>query len=169
MFWVTLGILVAMASIESGLAYMRELLLQDELRTSAVLRGDSDSSGLSGILGSHMWITTGAQMGMGFVLPFALIFVAIPLETFVHSLRTVLGAIGLGILRAIATVLHILASGVKQLGLLVTRLYDLPLFLPLYLETRMNRQVPQEQYAEPVIEEEPEAGRGKSWRQGVQS
>ena len=38
-----------------------------------------------------MWITTAAQMGMGFTLPFALVFVAIPLETFVHSLRTVLG------------------------------------------------------------------------------
>ena len=40
-------------------------------------------------------------MGMGFILPFALVFVAIPLETFVHSLRTVLGLIGIGILRAV--------------------------------------------------------------------
>ena len=40
-------------------------------------------------------------MGMGFILPFALTFVAIPLETFVHSLRTVLGLVGIGILRAL--------------------------------------------------------------------
>jgi hypothetical protein len=171
MFWVTLGILVAMASIEAGLAYMREVLMQDELKTSAVLRGENESGGLSGILGNHIWITTGAQMGMGFILPFALIFIAIPLETFVHSLRTVLGAIGLGILRAIATVLHVLAAGFKQLGHLVTRLYDLPLFLPLYLETLMNRRFEtHEEYGEPVIEEQAEAaGRGKARRLGVQS
>lgn len=34
-----------------------------------------------------LWITTAAQMGMGFILPFALTFVAIPLETFVLSLK----------------------------------------------------------------------------------
>ena len=76
-----------MASIEAGLAYMREVLLQDELATSALLRGDDGSAAVN----EHLWITTAAQMGMGFILPFALVFVAIPLETFVHSLRTVLG------------------------------------------------------------------------------
>lgn len=161
MIWVTLGILVAMASIEAGLAYMRELLLQDELKTSAVLRGEAEGNGLGGIIGSHLWITTGAQMGMGFVLPFALIFVAIPLETFVHSLRTVLGAIGLGLLRTIATVLHVLAAGFRELGKLVTRLYDLPLFLPLYLETVLRRGQPED--------EEPERARAKGRRLGVQS
>ena len=75
-----------MASIEAGLAYMREVLLQDELATTALLRGENAAA-----LNGHLWITTMAQMGMGFILPFALVFVAIPLETFVHSLRTVVG------------------------------------------------------------------------------
>ena len=39
----------------------------------------------AGFENSSLWITTAAQMGMGFILPFALVFVAIPLETFVHS------------------------------------------------------------------------------------
>jgi hypothetical protein len=167
MFWATLGILVAMASIEAGLAYMRELLLQDELKTSAVLRGDVGNTGLGGIIGSHLWITTAAQMGMGFVLPFALIFVAIPLETFVHSLRTVLGTIGLAILRTIATLLHVLAAAFRELGKLMTRLYDLPLFLPLYLETVMNRRAPIEE--EEYAAEEPPRERAKGRRLGVQS
>src|SRR5881398_3047888 len=85
---------------------MRELLLKDELATSALLRGDATDTMLSG----HMWITTAAQMGMGFVLPFALVFVAIPLETFVHSLRTVVGLIAIGILRALALLLRVLAT-----------------------------------------------------------
>ena len=84
--------LTALASVEAGLAYMREVLLHDELATSALLRGDAE-----GAYGNEfLWITTAAQMGMGFILPFALTFVAIPLETFVHSLRTVLGVGAVG-------------------------------------------------------------------------
>ena len=45
---------------------MREILLQDELATTALLRG-----GESVVTSQVMWITTAAQMGMGFVLPFA--------------------------------------------------------------------------------------------------
>src|SRR6185312_17523169 len=86
MIFITFAILLLMASIEAGLAYMREVLLQDELATSSLLRGDTALS-----VNQHLWITTAAQMGMGFILPFALVFVAIPLETFVHSLRTVMG------------------------------------------------------------------------------
>ena len=50
------GILLLMASIEAGLAYMREVLLQDELATSALLRGDAASP-----VNQHLWITTAAQ------------------------------------------------------------------------------------------------------------
>ncbi|HEX5794401.1 MAG TPA: hypothetical protein VFY19_01065, partial [Geminicoccaceae bacterium] len=67
MVWTTLGLLTALASVEAGLAYMREILLQDELATSALLRGEGGAA-----FGSQfVWITTAAQMGMGFILPFA--------------------------------------------------------------------------------------------------
>ena len=133
MMLVTFIILLLMASIEAGLAYMREVLLQDELATSALLRGD----GVTGTVNEHLWITTAAQMGMGFILPFALVFVAIPLETFVHSLRTVMGLVGIGVLRALALILRVLGNGSRQLGSLAQRVYDLPLFVPLWIETRM--------------------------------
>ena len=83
-----------------------------------------------------MWITTAAQMGMGFILPFALVFVAIPLETFVHSLRTVVGLITMGVLRVVALSLRLLGSGFRYLGVLSAQLYDLPLFIPLWWEAR---------------------------------
>jgi hypothetical protein len=136
MMVVTFIILVLMASIEAGLAYMREVLLQDELATSALLRGDASG----GVTNEHLWITTAAQMGMGFILPFALVFVAIPLETFVHSLRTVLGLIGIGIMRALSLVLRVLGNGMRHLGTLAERIYDLPLFVPLWIEARVNAQ-----------------------------
>ena len=116
---------------------MREVLLQDELATSALLRGSE-----AAVENGFLWITTAAQMGMGFILPFALVFVAIPLETFVHSLRTVLGLVGIGLLRALALVLRVLGNGFRHLGTLAERLYDLPLFVPLWLESqaRCKRQ-----------------------------
>jgi hypothetical protein len=132
MMIITFAILLLMASIEAGLAYMREVLLQDELATSALLRGDGSGS----MVNSYLWITTAAQMGMGFILPFALVFVAIPLETFVHSLRTVVGLTGIAFLRVLALLLRVLGNACRHLGALAQRVYDLPLFVPLWIETR---------------------------------
>jgi hypothetical protein len=135
MIWITFTILLLLASIEAGLACMREVLLQDELATSALLRG-----GEAAIEGDFLWITTAAQMGMGFILPFALVFVAIPLETFIHSLRTVVGLTGIGLLRFLSLILRLLGNGFRHLGTLAERLYDLPLFVPLWLEGRQAQK-----------------------------
>jgi len=152
MMFVTFVILLLMASIEAGLAYMREVLLQDELATGAMLRGDAGAVGVN----EHLWITTAAQMGMGFILPFALTFVAIPLETFIHSLRTVLGLIGIGIMRAIALLLRVLGNGMRHIGTLAERLYDLPLFVPLWIESRVAaNQSPVQGATRPAVAEEP--------------
>ena len=133
MIFITFTILLLMASVEAGLAYMREVLLQDELATSSLLRGDAVAAAIN----PHLWITTAAQMGMGFILPFALVFVAIPLETFVHSLRTVLGLAAIGVLRVLALLLRVLGNGARHLGILGQQVYDLVLFVPLWIETRM--------------------------------
>ena len=137
MIYITFTILFLLASVEAGLAYMREVLLQDELATSALLRGEAAAAVTA--TGEFMWITTAAQMGMGFILPFALVFVAIPLETFVHSLRTVLGLIGISFLRVVALALRVLGNVFLYLGVLLKQIYDLPLFVPLWIEERMSR------------------------------
>ncbi|MFQ5775138.1 MAG: hypothetical protein ACE5GS_11520 [Kiloniellaceae bacterium] len=133
MIWVTFGILFALASVEAGLSYMREILLQDELATAALLRGETGNTFDT----QFVWITTAAQMGMGFVLPFALVFVAIPLETFVHSLRTVLGLAGIGLLQVLAAVLRLLGGLVRH-GAMLIELYDLLIFAPLWLERQVK-------------------------------
>jgi len=135
MIWITFSILFLLASVEAGLAYMREVLLHDELATSALLRGDGAAAATA--TGEYMWITTAAQMGMGFILPFALTFVAIPLETFVHSLRTVVGLLAISIIRALSLALRLLGNLSLYLGLLLKQVYDIPLFVPLWLEERM--------------------------------
>ena len=131
MMFVTFAILLMLASIEAGLAYMREVLMQDELATSALLRG-----GAATAQSPFMWITTAAQMGMGFTLPFALVFVAIPLETFVQSLRTVIGLLGIGGLRLLRLVLRLLSSAFVHAGTALVRIYDIPIFMPLWIEHR---------------------------------
>jgi hypothetical protein len=133
MAWTALGLLTALASVEAGLAYMREVLLQDELATSALLRGEAAVFG-----NDFLWITTAAQMGMGFILPFALTFVAIPLETFVHSLRTVLGVCAVGLLRGLAAGLRCLGAGCRYLGRFLVDVYDIVIFLPLWLEQQIK-------------------------------
>jgi hypothetical protein len=134
MVWITLGLLTALASVEAGLAYMREVLLQDELATSAILRGQADAA----LSNEFLWITTAAQMGMGFILPFALTFVAIPLETFVHSLRTVLGVCAVGCLRGLAGGLRLFGAGCRYLGRFLVDVYDIVIFLPLWLEVQVK-------------------------------
>lgn len=132
MVWITFTILFLLASVEAGLAYMREVLLHDELATNALLRGDESQT----LSGQYLWITTAAQMGMGFILPFALTFVAIPLETFVHSLRTVVGLLAIALLRSTSLLLRLLGNAFRYLGTLAEQLYDLPLFIPLWLEAK---------------------------------
>ena len=136
MIWVTFSILFMLASVEAGLAYMREVPLQDELATSAILRGDSTLM----VAGDFQWITTAAQMGMGFVLPFALVFVAIPLETFVHSMRTVIGVIGIGLLGIIALSMRVLGNAFRYGATFLQRLYDLLIIVPLWIEHMVARK-----------------------------
>ena len=135
MIGVTFAILLMLACVEAGLAYMREILMQDSLATAQLLRGGGALPG-----NGYGWITTAAQMGMGFTLPFALVFVAIPLETFVHSLRTVLGLLGIGLLRGLKLVLRLLSGLCLHGGTVLTRLYDIPIFMPLWIEAARRKQ-----------------------------
>jgi hypothetical protein len=129
--WAAFIFLFSLAGIEAGLAYMRELLMQDAAATRALLRAD----GVTEIVqNSHLWITTAAQMGMGFILPFALTFVAIPLESFVHSLRTVLGVFAVAFLRVVVWVLRLSGNLARFLGRTLINVYDLLIFAPLWVE-----------------------------------
>jgi len=133
MIGITFAILLLLASVEAGLAYMREILMQDELATSALLRG-----GDLLVQNDFMWITTAAQMGMGFILPFALVFVAIPLETFVHSLRTVIGLVGIGMLRLMSLTFRVLGNLFTHSGTALVKLYDITIFMPLWIEAKFQ-------------------------------
>ncbi len=110
---------------------MRERLAEAAMQTDAYLTGSSSGAVIDN---SFTWITTVAQMGMGFILPFALTFVAIPMETFVHSLRTVMGVIGVAMLNFLAWFLRLIGNVSYYLGRTLTSLYDVIIFAPLGIE-----------------------------------
>ena len=128
---VFITILTFLACIEASLAFMRELLMEEDAATRAILRGDETSVVAQS---SYLWITTAAQMGMGFVLPFALMFVAIPLESFIHSMRTVLGVVGVWCLRVLEWMLRLGGDIVRFMGNALIHTYDFIIFAPLWIE-----------------------------------
>ena len=136
MVWITFGMLFCLASIEAGLAYMREVLSQGDAALMAYLMQNNEADAAP----QSRWITTAAQMGMGFLLPFALTFVAIPLESFVHSLRTVLGLVGVAILKAAGFALRLLGNVARYAGIMSIHVYDLLIFAPLWIERQAKER-----------------------------
>jgi hypothetical protein len=130
MAWTAFGFLFGLACVEAGLAFMREVMVEIDQaqRTGAAFDAPT-------------WILTAAQMGLGFILPFALMFVAIPLETFVHSLRTVLGIVGIGILRGLAWLLRFVGGFMRFLAKMLVSAYDFVIFAPLWIERKLKNKV----------------------------
>ncbi len=127
-FWVSFCFLLIFACIESSLAYMRDMLASDNEALTQML------SGIEVVEPEFRWITSVGQMAMGFILPFVLTFVAIPLESFVHSTRTVIGLILIWVLHALSFVIRLLGNIINSIGQLTVTIYDLIIFLPLRIE-----------------------------------
>ena len=79
-------------------------------------------------------IPTVGQMIIGFILPFALAFAPIALESFIAASRTVLGIIAAGVLRILAFVLRLIGNTGYYIGRLIVNLYDLIIFPSIWLE-----------------------------------
>lgn len=133
MAWATFTILLILAGIESSLAYMRDMLAADRAALTQQLAGATSQRP------EFMWIPAVGQMVMGFILPFALTFVAIPLESFIHSGRIVLGQVTAGLLRAAAFVVEMLGFAAEHVGTGLENLYDVVIFLPLKVEELIFR------------------------------
>ncbi|MEK6748810.1 MAG: hypothetical protein AABY83_06345 [Pseudomonadota bacterium] len=147
MLWASFSILLILALVESSLAYMRDLLAADREALNQALAGAIKGNA------EFRWIPSLGQMVMGFILPFALTFVAIPLESFIHAARTVIGHTLQGGLRILSAGLHTASSVTHHLGNACLGLYDICIFLPLRIEATVH----QRHKPEPVIEEEQHA------------
>ena len=155
MILVTFIILLILASVESSLAFMRDRIAADMQALRQTL-AKIESTEVQ-----NSWIPTVGQMVMGFVLPFALTFVAIPLESFVHSFRTVAGSVMAALMRWIAFVLRLLGNISLHIGKLLVNLYDLLIFPPLWVENMIKNNRGHQQ-ADVVVEDNARSRRHKS-------
>ena len=129
--WISFGILLILAGVEVALAVMRDLIISADIALKQELAGGAVTAAAS------TWaldIPKAAQMILGFILPFALAFVAIPLEYLIHSGRTVFGALLVLGIRGLGFVARFLSSMTRQVGKGVEHLYDAIIFLPLIIE-----------------------------------
>jgi hypothetical protein len=128
--WVVFGGLLTFAGVESSLAYIRDIIAaRNEAFTQALLGGEAMAQM------SHSVVATVAQMVMGFILPFVLAFAIIPLESFIHSSRAVIGYAFEFALRVIAFLLRLIGNAFYYLGSILISVYDIIAFPAMLLES----------------------------------
>ncbi|UCH46997.1 MAG: hypothetical protein JSU95_12940 [Betaproteobacteria bacterium] len=137
LMWASLIILLILAGVEVALAVMRDTIVAADVALKQTL-----GAGEAGAAVEAGWVTripTFGQMILGFTLPFALAFVAIPLEYFIHSGRIVLGAVFVQSLRGGSFVLRLGANLIRETGKLLIAFYDIVIFVPLAIERWVKR------------------------------
>ena len=135
MLWIAFVLLVTLAGVEAALALMRDMLIADKqalLQSLATVQ----AAPTEGWVGR---IPTAGQMLLGFILPFALAFIAIPLESLIHSARTVGGVLLIALVHGAALLMRIAGQAVRHASRILTRLYDVAIVLPLLAEQAVRR------------------------------
>jgi hypothetical protein len=131
MLWIALVLLVTLAGVEAALALMRDMLIADKQALVQSLATVPQAAVNEGWVGR---IPTAGQMLLGFILPFALAFIAIPLESLIHSSRTVGGVLLAALVSTLALVLRVLANIARRMSRVLVTLYDVVIVLPLLAE-----------------------------------
>jgi hypothetical protein len=131
MMWIALVLLVTLAGVEAALALMRDMLIADKQALVQSLATVQQAAVTDGWVGR---IPTAGQMLLGFILPFALAFIAIPLESLIHSARTVGGVLIVALVTSLGFVLRVLANVARRMARVLITLYDVVIVLPLVVE-----------------------------------
>ncbi|MEJ2043857.1 MAG: hypothetical protein P8X74_09865 [Reinekea sp.] len=142
LFWSLLGFVFIFASIESGLAFMRDQIANDNAALRNLLVGGEAVAVDVGNISRN--IPQAAQMLLGFLLPFVLIFVAIPFESFIESGRTLLGGLVIQVLHIVIIVLRLFAAAIRYVTDIVLAIYDIVVSLPLWVEHRFATRQPKQ-------------------------
>jgi hypothetical protein len=131
MMWVSLTLLVILATVEAALALMRDMLIADKQALVQSLATVQQVAANDGWVGK---IPTAGQMLLGFILPFALTFVAVPMESLIHSSRSVGGVVLTSLVRTLALLLRVLGNVVRQSSRVLVHIYDVFIVVPLLIE-----------------------------------
>ncbi len=132
LIWIAFTILTILAFVELALGSMRDQIFRDDAGTKAALSGTGTvvATGVAGIPAI-------GQMILGFILPYALMFIAIPLEYFLHAALTALRTLVVVLIRFIAFALRLVGNLFRHMGIIIVKTYDLIIIVPLWLETKL--------------------------------
>lgn len=74
------------------------------------------------------------RVAVSFILPFALALIPIPLELLARAVPAVMGAVVGAVMRVFGVGLRLFGTGIRSLGELLINVYDIAIFLPLWIE-----------------------------------
>ncbi len=123
-------LLLCMAGVEAGLAFMRELLIAADAETTALLTGQAPDAA-NDLAGS---LPVVVQAAMGFVIPLILAFAAIPLEILFNTARIVLQRLLCVMMWGAAFMLRMLGNVLHGIYRMLAALYDLLIFFWLVVQ-----------------------------------
>ncbi len=137
--WASALFLFFLASVEAALAFMRDLIMADKVAATRALITGQSAAAVVKPGGGVANIPMLGQMVLGFMLPWALAFIAIPFESFMTSARTVVGVLLVLLTRTIGFLLRISSNIVRNAVHLLVNLYDVVIFIPLVLERLVRK------------------------------
>lgn len=134
LIWGLATLLLLLAGVQASLAFLRDRIATDIEALKQSL------AGLAAVQPVDAWIPAVGYMALGLVLPVVLSFCAVPLEAFVHSARTIFGALLQCGLETAAWLLRLGAHLATLMADFLVRIYDLFIFPGLWIEARISER-----------------------------
>lgn len=133
-FVVALTGLALLAAIEASLAILREQLLEADKALALALAGEA-ARGKEVVAAPLLSkIPMIGQAVLGFILPWILAMIAVPLEMLVESGRHVIGRALVLVIRGGVIFFRLVGHGVRYLMAVLANAYDIYIIVPLQLE-----------------------------------
>jgi hypothetical protein len=136
---IALAGLFFLASVESSLAVLRERIVEADAALKLSLAGE-ESRLVSQASGSRIPVV--GQAVLGFVLPWVLALVAIPLEMLLDSGRHVVGTLLVLALQGLGQLASLAAQVSRALAGMLAQLYDVYVAIPLRIERAFRGEPP---------------------------
>jgi hypothetical protein len=154
---ISMTALFFLAAVESSLAVLREMIVEADAALKMSLAGASDAAVVEA---STSNIPVVGQAVLGFVLPWILAMVAIPLEMLLDSSRHVLADLLALLLDGIGAVARLVAHLFRLVLRTLPKLYDVYVAIPLKIERSLRA-------GEPEKEGTPSRKRGRRAESGI--
>lgn len=132
---VALGGLFFLAAVESSLAVLREMIVEADAALKLALAGPEGA--LAAATTSRIPVV--GQAVLGFVLPWIVAMVAIPLEMLLDSSRHVLAVLAAALVSGLGSLAFVLARVARALAHVLPGVYDAYVSVPLRIERAFAR------------------------------